>query len=226
MFPRKATHYNLYKLSSLSFTGIVTMLLVVVGDCTSVFAQTSTADIGPNVTLQGNPGPGDVIGRLEYMDMDEVVHIVRPGTTVKLTVTATATGTNIHTKQQNRISDVSQWATKVPCNITPYRPGKGGGTFPDGTIEAPHTGLNPADPTLQNFPINCTWVFKWAYHYDPSPDDGLPPVHVEHTWDLLYFYSPGWYWYVGEARDNFGPGGYSFWSAPLGAYHCLTDSPK
>ncbi len=70
---------------------------------------------------------------------------------------------------------------------------------------------------------NCLWVFKWTAAAPMNLMTGDFPTTFSATWNLLFFYSPGWYWFDGEGEDFWSSGGWSFYSTTLGAYHCLSD---
>ncbi len=172
----------------------------------------TSGDMGPIVTIVGNPtAPADVNGEIDTVDGDNIV-VVRVGATVPVTVTATAQGTSAESNLPNKIVEVSLYGTKVGNDTIPNRPGVG-----DGALEAAHSAQNDVFTGVNN----CKWVFKWTA---PAVRTALEeyPATFSATWNLLFYYSPGWYWYVGEARDVWNnSAGYSFWSETMGAYHCI-----
>lgn len=177
----------------------------------------TTGDMGPTVTIQGNPAPPtDVLGELiGPIDENGVQTVIRYGTTVPVTVSATAQGRSAETNRPNKIYEVALYATKVAEGVIPTRPGIG-----TGIGEAAHSLQRGDASTGVN---NCTWTFKWSASAE-SPITGEYPVNFSAIWNLHFFYSPGWYWYEGEAEDVWENGGYSFWSEPLGGYHCIADA--
>ena len=188
---------------------------------TIVHGQTTTPDMGPQVTISGNPAPPvTVFGQVKN----------RPGSTVAITVSATGQGfANGNPNLPNLISHLELWADHEGVGSTPSQPGTWGGSTTPPSNWTNETGAWQSPVTTFGSPGSTGtgsggWVFKWDQEINP----GVATASA--TWNLYFYYSPGWYFYVGGAQDDpkqapynqpFGGTEWRFWSKVLGAYNSI-----
>ncbi|MCW3097642.1 MAG: hypothetical protein JWL77_3260 [Chthonomonadaceae bacterium] len=165
-------------------------------------AIAQSQDRGPSVDILGSPAaPYDVRGPRTGPNINF------PGDVVTLNVCATAYGISDNTHAPNLISEISLWAYDADFGIIPDQIGTKSNGAP--ANEAYHTSQNGAPQG---------WVFKWS-SVPALNASGQFPVSYNYTWSLQ-FYGPGYFWYAGEAQDNWtGSLPYSFWSSTYGYYH-------